>query len=68
MQIFMAHGHCHDSGDEQFHAFTDPDEAMAFVDKVEQYGTHSWTVLTLNTQDAKGALEDYNMYLEMEGL
>lgn len=67
-QVFLAYGHNPDNDDEQFHTFDDPDEAMAFVDIVERSQTHSWTILTLNTQTAKQALEDYTMWLEMEGL
>lgn len=67
-QVFLAYGLNPDNGDEQFHAFDDPDEAMAFVEMVDTAKTHDWTILTLNTQTAKQALEDYTMWHEMEGL
>ena len=67
-QVFLAYGYNPDNGDEQFHAFDEPDEAMLFVERVEEYETHNWTIITLNTNTAKEAMEDYSMWTEMDGL
>lgn len=68
MITFLAYGHNPDTGDEFFYAFDNPQEMLAFLDKIELYddGTAMmWTSLALPAQKAEDAYADYIAWADL---
>lgn len=60
MQVFIAVGRCEDHDATYYYAFTDPDQAMDFVERAMGHkddAVTGWTIVTMTTQSADEAYQ-----------
>lgn len=67
MQVFLAVGQCADHDATYYYTFTDPDQAIEFVDRVKKHeddAVTGWSIVTLSAQSADEAYQEHRDWVE----
>ena len=67
MQVFLAVGQCADHDATYYYTFTDPDQAIEFVDRASGHkddAVTGWTIVTLTAQSSAEAYKEHRDWVE----